>query len=154
MTELWRLSATELAARVRARDVSAAEAARDALARLDAANPAFQNNLVRTNAASSATCNGRGMYLGGYEDVNTDTVHDAHAYLPTPGVVTYDIATRTWANASIISAPSRQPATAPSSPAIMPCSRNRRWMSPSVKPSDFRIAMSRVFSYTTVEMML
>ncbi|WP_343893463.1 amidase family protein [Craurococcus roseus] len=41
MTELWRLSATELAARVRARDVSAAEAARDALARLDAANPAI-----------------------------------------------------------------------------------------------------------------
>lgn len=67
---------------------------------LDAANPAFQNNLVRTNAASAATCNGRGMYLGGYEDVNTDTVHSARAYLPTPGLVTYDIAARTWANVS------------------------------------------------------
>ncbi|WP_135467612.1 amidase family protein [Crenalkalicoccus roseus] len=39
MTELWRLSATELAARIRARDVSATEATRSALARLDAVNP-------------------------------------------------------------------------------------------------------------------
>ena len=41
MTDLWRLPATEIAARVRARDVSAAEVARDALARLEAANPAI-----------------------------------------------------------------------------------------------------------------
>jgi amidase len=41
MTELWRLSATDLAARIRRREVSATEAARDALARLDAANPAI-----------------------------------------------------------------------------------------------------------------
>ena len=39
MTELWRLSATELAARIRARQLSATEAAKDALARLDAVNP-------------------------------------------------------------------------------------------------------------------
>ncbi|WP_198371297.1 amidase family protein [Roseomonas rosulenta] len=39
MTEFWRLSATDLAQRIRARDVSAAEVARDALARLDAVNP-------------------------------------------------------------------------------------------------------------------
>jgi len=39
MTELWRLPASELAARIRAREVSATEAARDALARLDAVNP-------------------------------------------------------------------------------------------------------------------
>ena len=39
MTELWRLSASELAARIRARDISAREAAVDALARLDAVNP-------------------------------------------------------------------------------------------------------------------
>ncbi|MBV1796087.1 amidase family protein [Siccirubricoccus sp. G192] len=38
-TDLWRLSATALATRIRARDVSATEAARDALARLDAVNP-------------------------------------------------------------------------------------------------------------------
>ena len=39
MTELWRLPATDLAARVRAKAVSATEVARDALARLDAVNP-------------------------------------------------------------------------------------------------------------------
>ena len=38
MTDLWRLSATELAARIRGREVSAREAAEAALARLDAAN--------------------------------------------------------------------------------------------------------------------
>src|SRR5215212_3417835 len=41
MTNSWRLSATEIAARVRSREISAAEVARDALARLDAANPAI-----------------------------------------------------------------------------------------------------------------
>ncbi|MBP0493806.1 amidase family protein [Roseomonas indoligenes] len=41
MTDSWRLSASELASRIRARDLSAEEAARDALARLDAANPAI-----------------------------------------------------------------------------------------------------------------
>ena len=39
MTELWQLSATELAGLVRARKVSAREAADAALARLDAVNP-------------------------------------------------------------------------------------------------------------------
>ncbi|WP_338664460.1 amidase family protein [Pararoseomonas sp. SCSIO 73927] len=41
MTDSWRLSATELASRIRARELSAEEAARDALARLDRANPAI-----------------------------------------------------------------------------------------------------------------
>ncbi|MBV9747454.1 MAG: amidase family protein [Acetobacteraceae bacterium] len=39
MTELWRLSATTLAARIRCREISAREAADAALARLDATNP-------------------------------------------------------------------------------------------------------------------
>ena len=39
MSELWRLSATELAQRIRTRDVSAREAAEDALSRLDTVNP-------------------------------------------------------------------------------------------------------------------
>ena len=39
MTDLWRLSATDLAARIRAREVSARQAADAALARLDAVNP-------------------------------------------------------------------------------------------------------------------
>lgn len=39
MSDIWRLSAVELAARVRRREVSAREAAASALARLDAVNP-------------------------------------------------------------------------------------------------------------------
>jgi len=39
MTELWRLSAADLAARIRRREVSARDAALDGLARLDAVNP-------------------------------------------------------------------------------------------------------------------
>ncbi|MFH5923487.1 amidase family protein [Roseomonas xinghualingensis] len=41
MTEHWRLTASEIAERIRKRDLSAEEVARDALARLDAANPAI-----------------------------------------------------------------------------------------------------------------
>ncbi|OYV85186.1 MAG: amidase, partial [Acidiphilium sp. 21-68-69] len=41
MTELWRLTASDLAARIRRREISAREAAAAALARLDAANPAI-----------------------------------------------------------------------------------------------------------------
>lgn len=39
MTDLWRLPATELARSIRAKNVSATEVAKDALARLDAVNP-------------------------------------------------------------------------------------------------------------------
>ena len=39
MTDLWRLNATDLAARIRGKQVSATEAAKDALARLAAVNP-------------------------------------------------------------------------------------------------------------------
>lgn len=41
MTQFWRLPATEIAALVRARKASATEVAKDALARLEAANPAI-----------------------------------------------------------------------------------------------------------------
>ena len=41
MAELWRLTATELSALVRRRDVSSREVASDALARLDAVNPSI-----------------------------------------------------------------------------------------------------------------
>jgi amidase len=41
MTEHWRLTASEIATRIRARDLSAEEVARDALARLEGANPAI-----------------------------------------------------------------------------------------------------------------
>jgi amidase len=58
MTEFWSLSATDLAALVRTRQVSAAEVARDALARLDAANPAINavvaHDPAQTLAAAAA----------------------------------------------------------------------------------------------------
>jgi len=41
MSETWRLTASEIADRIRRRDLSAEEVARDALARLEAANPAI-----------------------------------------------------------------------------------------------------------------
>ncbi|MDB5626166.1 MAG: putative amidase, partial [Tardiphaga sp.] len=41
MNDLWRLSATDLAARIRSKQVSAREAATSALARLNAVNPAI-----------------------------------------------------------------------------------------------------------------
>ena len=41
MQDLWRLSATELAALIKSKKVSAREAATAALARLDAVNPAI-----------------------------------------------------------------------------------------------------------------
>ena len=41
MSELWRLSAVEMATRVRARELSATEITRDALERLAAVNPAI-----------------------------------------------------------------------------------------------------------------
>ena len=41
MSDLWRLSAVELAARIRKREVSAREAAQSALQRLEAVNPAI-----------------------------------------------------------------------------------------------------------------
>lgn len=56
MTELWRLSATDIAARIRRREISAREAAEAALARLDAVNPAlnavvdWRPQLVRARA--------------------------------------------------------------------------------------------------------
>jgi amidase len=41
MSELWKLSATEIAAKVRAKDLSATEVAKSHLARIDAVNPAL-----------------------------------------------------------------------------------------------------------------
>ena len=66
MTDLWRLSATDLAALVRRRDVSAREAALDALARLDAVNPAInavvehrpETTLAEADAVDAAIARG------------------------------------------------------------------------------------------------
>lgn len=66
MTELWRLSATDLAALIRRREVSAREAADAALARLDAVNPALnavvdhRPEAVRARADAIDAAIGRG----------------------------------------------------------------------------------------------
>lgn len=66
MTDLWRLSATDLAARIRRRQVSAREAAEAALARLDAVNPglnavvAHKPEEVRARADAVDAALGRG----------------------------------------------------------------------------------------------
>jgi len=48
MTDIWRLTATEIASRIRGREFSATEVTRDALARLDAVNPAINAVVVVT----------------------------------------------------------------------------------------------------------
>ena len=66
MTDIWRLSATELAARIRAREVSARDAADAALARLDQVNPALnavvawrpEQVRVRADAVDAALARG------------------------------------------------------------------------------------------------
>ena len=69
-TELWRLDAVELAALIRARQVSCREAIEAALARLDAVNPAL-NAVVRplhksalADAAAAAQALARGQAVG------------------------------------------------------------------------------------------
>lgn len=70
MPELWRLSATELAARIRAREVSAADAAEAALHRLDAVNPRLnavvlhRPEAVRARAAALDATIARGEDAG------------------------------------------------------------------------------------------
>jgi amidase len=69
MTELWRLTATELTARVRRREVSATEVARDALARLDAANPAINAVIAHRPAEVLAEAAALDARLARGEDV-------------------------------------------------------------------------------------
>ena len=70
MTDLWRLSATDLAARIRRREVSAREAAEAALGRLDAVNPRlnavvdWRPEVVRARADAVDAMIGRGEDAG------------------------------------------------------------------------------------------
>ena len=68
MQDLWRLSAADLATLIRSRQVSATEAAKAALARLDAVNPAInaviehrpEEVLREADAVDAAIASGRG----------------------------------------------------------------------------------------------
>ena len=68
MTDLWRLSAADLAARVRSREVSAREAARAALDRLDAVNPTVNAVVDHRPEAVLAEADALDARLGRGED--------------------------------------------------------------------------------------
>lgn len=68
--------------------------------RPDPANPDELIPLLRTNGASTATCNGKALYLGGYQSNITDSRLETDSKLPTPGLLTYEMETRLWANIS------------------------------------------------------
>ena len=68
MTDLWRLSATDLAARIRRRDISAREAAAAALARLGAVNPRINAVIAHDPAEALAAADAVDAALGRGED--------------------------------------------------------------------------------------
>ncbi len=94
MSDLWRLSATDLAARIRSRTVSAREAALAALARLDAVNPRINavvdhrpdDTLAAADAVDAAIARGEepGVLAGVPVTVKVNT--DQAGYATTNGV--------------------------------------------------------------------
>jgi amidase len=94
MSEIWRLSASELAARIQAREVSAVEAARAALERLDAVNPKInavvdhrpEDVLAQAEAVDEAIFRGdaRGILAGVPVTVKVNI--DQKGYATTNGV--------------------------------------------------------------------
>src|SRR4051812_2775192 len=68
MTDLWRLSATDLATRIRAREVSAREVAAAALARLEAVNPALNAVVAHDPAETLAAADAVDAALARGED--------------------------------------------------------------------------------------
>jgi amidase len=94
MSDIWRLSASELAARIQAREVSAVEAARAALERLDAVNPKInavidhrpEDVLAQAEAIDEAISRGdaRGILAGVPVTVKVNV--DQKGYATTNGV--------------------------------------------------------------------
>jgi amidase len=94
MTDLWRLSAAELAARIQSKEISAREAARAALDRLDAANPVInavvehrpEDVLAQADAVDAAISRGEspGMLAGVPVTVKVNV--DQAGYATTNGV--------------------------------------------------------------------
>ena len=68
MTELWRLTATELATLIRSRKASAREATLAALARLDAVNPRINAVIAHDPAAALAAAEAVDAALARGED--------------------------------------------------------------------------------------
>ena len=94
MSEIWRLSAVELAARIRNRDVSATEAAQSALARLSAANPAVnavvdhrpEDVLAQAAAVDAALARGEDPGILAGVPVTVKVNVDQAGYATTNGV--------------------------------------------------------------------
>ena len=94
MTDLWRLSATDLAARIRTRDVSAREAALAALARLDAVNPRInavvdhrpEDVLAAADAVDATIARGDDPGILGGVPVTVKVNTDQAGYATTNGV--------------------------------------------------------------------
>ncbi|GAP92145.2 putative kelch repeat protein [Rosellinia necatrix] len=61
--------------------------------------------ITRTSNAAAATCNGRGLAVGGWAGPSTDPDFRDAAFgstIPIPGLITYDMQTKTWANESAV----------------------------------------------------
>ncbi|KAI0004358.1 hypothetical protein F4779DRAFT_600151 [Xylariaceae sp. FL0662B] len=68
-------------------------------------NPANRDvfmQLTRSTGASFATCNGMGLYMGGYQSLATDNITGLTALsrVPVPGLLTFDAKTKLWSNRS------------------------------------------------------
>lgn len=94
MKDIWRLSATELASLIRARKVSAREAAQAALARLDAVNPKLnavvdhrpQDVLAQADAVDATIANGGDAGILGGVPITIKVNIDQTGFATTNGV--------------------------------------------------------------------
>jgi len=94
-TQLWQLSATDLAARIKRREISAREAAQNALARLDAVNPAInaivecqpEDVLKQADRVDAALARGDDPGILAGVPVTTKDMSDQAGYRMTNGLV-------------------------------------------------------------------
>ena len=69
------------------------------------ANQDVFGSILSGTKGGAAVCDGTAFYLGGYGSVASDTRLMENAFgsnLPLPGLLTYDIGTRDWANLSSV----------------------------------------------------
>jgi amidase len=95
MTEIWRLSASELAARIKRREISARDAAEAALSRLDAVNPALnavvehrpEEIRARADAVDAIIARGEDAGMLGGVPMTVKVNLDQKGYATTNGLV-------------------------------------------------------------------
>ena len=95
MNDIWRLSASDLAAKIKSRKISAREATKAALARLDAVNPAInavvdhrpKDALAQADAIDAAIAKGGDAGLLGGVPVTVKVNVDQAGYATTNGVM-------------------------------------------------------------------